>query len=73
MAAAGAAAKSSPRFASVHPTPADVLLSPVFTGEALADAWLTEAQAGIAAQAWEDAEATLSDVRHAVACDTFLS
>lgn len=38
----------------------DVLLSPVFTGEALADAWLTEAQAGIAAAEWEAAEQALS-------------
>lgn len=41
---------------------ADVMLSPVFTGEALADAWLAEAQASMAAAEWEDAEATLSDV-----------
>lgn len=41
---------------------ADVLLSPVFTGEALADAWLTEAQAGIAAAEWEAAEQALSSV-----------
>ncbi|PSC73470.1 Kinesin light chain [Micractinium conductrix] len=38
----------------------DVLLSPVFTGEALADAWLTEAQAGLAAANWDAAEERLS-------------
>lgn len=40
-----------------------MLLSPVFTGEVLADAWLVEAQASMAAAAWEEAERALSDVR----------
>ncbi|PRW44846.1 NEDD8-activating enzyme E1 catalytic subunit isoform B [Chlorella sorokiniana] len=37
------------------------LLSPVFAGEALADAWLAESQASMAGSAWEDAETTLSN------------
>jgi hypothetical protein len=41
---------------------ADVMLSPIFTGEALADAWLTEAQARMAVNEWEAAERPLSDV-----------
>lgn len=40
-----------------------MLLSPVFTGEVLTDSWLAEAQASMAASAWEDAEATLNNVR----------
>lgn len=38
------------------------MLSPVFAGEALADAWLAEAQASMAGNSWEDAETPLSNV-----------
>lgn len=58
---ASRAAKAAEKAVANSKGSTDVLLSPVFTGEALADAWLAEAQASVAAKAWEDAERALSD------------
>ncbi|KAL4423065.1 hypothetical protein ABPG77_005870 [Micractinium sp. CCAP 211/92] len=55
------AAKAAEAAVSSAKGSTDVLLSPVFTGEVLADAWLVEAQASMASAAWEDAERALSD------------
>lgn len=55
------AAKAAQAAVSSAKGSTEVLLSPVFTGEVLADAWLVEAQACMAAAAWDDAERALSD------------